>query len=1122
MLRRSAAATVSLLLLLAGLTPSAIAQSDSGEIDIVVVDATTKQPLELARVLLDGPVITSELTGKNGKVVFTDVPDGIYRARLVRRGYQSLTSASFEVLDGRIVTVSFALAMATGGLKVIGEVTAKASATISSTSIDQNSPQRRLSSDLADALNKLSGVTVSTSSDDSDATQTISLEGHDPSQTQLTLNGIPLNAPGSTGNLGGFATDLFQGASVHMGPTLGGLGGSVNFSTLQPTLSWISQIQISTGSNGRYNYSLAETGSAGKLGLAVQTVDRLYPSLIDGDLYEDASGLDYVHDGDSTISGNVFSTRYEFSDDNSMTGLFMNSTRNTNIVCLRYNGEPATTLPCGYGPNNTDSSNVQLYSLADNALIGATQLQTSVFSLDSSSLLNELARYVNGLPSPTGYSSDTRSTGYVVNATLPAKERHTISIQAYGTSSEFTTTPLTPQASEFYSGMQTTQYNVLQATDTIHSSDKLTLTGSAGLSTATGNSGISELASAGATWRPTTRDAYSASFALGGAAATQGRLQILSDPASLRFDCVGKVAYGNAPGEQPQNNSSNSLRVSYTHQLHGGNVSLTLYRQVQNGVLLPVYVDGYVLNQLGALPAGYLQEVAQIYNSPAGCNTPPATPFSSQQLYFLTPVSGVQRLYQGAELTGYVTLGNLVIQPYYNLTGAQAASNSYIFDNPWSITIPGQQLPNVPLQKAGIVLDYKAPNSMFEWLADAQHVGTNNPNNLPPYTTFDAGVTAQLTRGTLTLAATNVTDAYAGVFASPANAVPFTTLGGYDIANIARPLVPRTYSLTYSARFGQGVLSSQTATAFHARGSGGGPGGPGGPGYNGGPPGTPGGPGAGGGRGIQSLFSPLPQTPPADPFFVTANPATCSAENAAKARQLSAELKAYVARIEAARTAAGYPATMPAPLLTDATVTYHGLGTTYALAIIPKGTGMLRALAGCMSLHIARTGDVAQRKLFTPSSPLFFVPQLNFMPAVGLYFVARQPQPGQEMFRFYKLPTTPIKDPFEVRTSSSCTGQVSNLATQSLAELQKHFVNDAPTPSWTITAHAAKAGTWYELDPGDATVIPAIIACGRIAATTPQELSQRGFDGKPIPELNYAPSLGLYLVRPAPRRSPSP
>ena len=1114
--------TASLLVLLATLTPNAPAQSDTGEIDIIVVDATTKQPLELARVLLDGPVMTTELTGKNGKVVFTDVPDGIYRARMVKRGYASLSSASFEVLDGRIVTVNFALAMANGGLKVIGQVTAKASATISSTSIDQNSPQRRLSTDLADALNKLSGVTVSSSSDDSDATQTISLEGHDPSQTQLTLDGIPLNAPGSTGNLGAFATDLFQGASVHMGPTLGGLGGSVNFSTLQPTLSWISQLQISTGSNGRYNYSLAETGSDGKLGIAVQTVERLYPSLVDGDLYEDASGLDYVHDGDSTVSGDVFSARYEFGDNNSLSGMFLNSTRNTDIVCLRYNGDPETTLPCGYGPNNTDASNVQLYSLTDNALIGATQLQASVYSLDAGILLNELARYVNGAPSPIGYSSDTRSTGYVVNASLPAQERHTISIQAYGTSSQFTTTPLIPQAAEFYSGAQTTQYNVLQGTDTIHSSDKLTLVGSAGLSTATGNTGISELASAGATWRPTARDTYSGSFALGGAAATQGRLQILSDPASLRFDCAGRVAFGSAPGQEPTNSSSNSLRVSYTHQLHGGNVSLTLYRQVQNGVLLPVYVDGYVLNQLGELPTGYVEQVAQIYNSPAGCNTPPSTPFLAQQLYFTTPVSGVRRLYQGAELTGYVTLGNLVVQPYYNLTGAQAASNSYIFANPWSITIPGQQLPNVPLQKAGIVLDYKAPGSMFEWLADAQHVGANNPNNLPAYTTYDAGVTAQLTRGTLTFAATNITDTYAGIFASVANAVPFTTAGGFAIANIARPLTPRTYSVTYSARFGQGALSSQTATAFHARGAGGGYGGGG---FYGGPPGGPGGPtgpGGPGGRGLQSLFSPLPQTPPADPLALTSNPTTCSADNAAKARQLSAELKAYVAQIEAARTAAGYPATMPAPALTDATVTYHGLGATYALAITPKGAGMLRALAGCMSLHIARSDDVAQRKLYAPSSQLFFVPQITFMPAVGLYVVARQQQPGQEAFRFYKLPAAPPKDAFEIRASASCVGAVRNLAAQSLNELKNHFASGAATPSWTITGHAAKAGTWYELDPGDATVIPAVIECGRIAATTPDELAHRGFDGKPIPELNYAPSLGIYLMRPAPRRSPSP
>ncbi len=80
----------------------------------------------------------------------------------------------------------------------------------------------------------------------------------------------------------------------------------------------------------------------------------------------------------------------------------------------------------------------------------------------------------------------------------------------------------------------------------------------------------------------------------------------------------------------------------------------------------------------------------------------------------------------------------------------------------------------MPLQKAGIVFDYKAPRSILEWLADAQHVGSNNPNNLPAYTTYDAGVTAQLTRGTLTLAASNITEHLFRHLLEPAERRPFT------------------------------------------------------------------------------------------------------------------------------------------------------------------------------------------------------------------------------------------------------------------------------------------------------------------------------------------------------------
>ncbi|MBV8117035.1 MAG: hypothetical protein JOZ01_03615 [Candidatus Eremiobacteraeota bacterium] len=977
-------------------------------------------------------------------------------------------------------------------------------------------------------------MSVSTSTDDSNSTQTISLEGHDPSQTALTLDGIPLNAPGSAGNLRGFATDLFQGASVRMGAQIGGLGGSVNFTTLQPTLSWMSQLATSVGSNGKYNYSLAETGSFGKLGIAAQTVYRTVPSLVDGEYYLDASGLAYNHDGDSDYSGNLVKLRYELSDSQALTGTFLNSARTTQIVCLRQGAPPA--LPCGYGPDNWNNGSFQLYTLTDNALVGATQVQASLYSSTSTNDLDELNRYIdvssgsNPEPfnDPNGFTNTTKTNGFVVNATLPAKQRHTISFQAYGTASQNITSPLVPQSALYYSGTVNTSYDAFTVTDAMHSSDKLTLAGSAGFSSATGSGGVTALGSLAATWRPTSDDTFSASYALGGVAASPGRSDILSDPASLRFTCVANpgqdTAYGSAPGDEPGPSSSISYRLGYTHLLHGGNVSLQLYRQIQAGVLLPILVNGSVLAAQGAFPIGYLQEVQQLYDSPAGCNLKAGTPFGPQQLYFSTPISGVKRIYQGAELTGYATFGDLVVQPYYNVTVSTAISNSPYFLNPYSITISGQQLPNQPLQRAGIVFDFKSPHSALEWLADAQYTGRNNPNNLPAYTTFDAGVTAALNRGTLTFAASNITNTFGGIFASPANAVPYQTLNGYTIPTIARPLTPRSYSVTYGVKFGPGALAStQTGTAFNLpRGARGGPEGPGGPGEGPGAPGS-GGPGGPGGGGMRSLLAPLPPSPPPDPLGVSNDPQRCSAADAAKAQTLSTALKAYVARIEAAKSAAGYPATMAAPALPDASVTYHGLGTTYALSIVLKGAGRMRSTAGCFALHLARADDVTARHLYAPQSTLFFVPQLNFMPAVGLYFVARQQQAGQESFRVYTLPTTAPKSPFEVRTASAtCTGDARNLATQALSELQRHFAENAAAPSWTIAPHSASGGTWYELDPNDPSVIAALLQCGHVSATTADELKQRGFDGKAIPELNYAAPLGLYLIRPRPPSSPSP
>lgn len=1076
---------------------AAAQQSDVGQIRIVVVDQQSKAPVGLARVLLTGPVIASELTGANGQVLFTDVPDGIYRARVLKGGYAEVTSPQFEVIEGRAIEVSVSLANM-AGLKVIGRVTVHSTATISADTLTADSAQRRLSNDLADALNKLSGVSVSTSSDDSNATQTVSLEGHDASQTQLTLDGIPLNAPGSAGDLRMFATDLFSGAAVHLGPQLGGLGGGVNFTTLEPTLSWLTYATLSAGSYGRYNYSLAETGSDGKLGVAVETTDRYNPSLVDGQRYLDASGLDYIHDGASTIGGDLVKLHYAFSDAQTLMATFMNSTRATGLVCLRLNG----ATPCGYGPNNGNESDFNMYSLTDNALLGATTVQASIYGMDSKTYLNELNRYVASVPEPTGFSSGGGTFGWSVDATLPARQRHTFGIQAYGTTDSHTNTPLVPQAFPYYRGATQSSYGALQISDTVHSSDELTLNELLGISHAS-YAPSTFLGTTAATWRPTPRDTYAASISLGGVAAGGFRQTILTDPASLQFDCYGNVAYGQAPGDQPRASNSTSLRASYTHTLSGGNISLSLYRQVENDVVLPVEVNGSVLTAMGVVPPSYPSLVQPIWDSLGGCSAPPGTPFSATQLYFNTPIGGTRRVYQGVELTSYLTLGDLVVQPFYNLTQATVFSVDPRIDNPYSFVLVGKQIPNVPLNRAGMTLDYKAPRSAFEYLLDAQYTGSNNFQHLPAYTTLDGGVSVSLEHGTLTAIASNATNAYGGVFTSPMWEVPYVTQGGSVLPNLARPLQPREYSETYTVTFGQGAHPQTTQAALATETE------------HRGPRMLFGRPGAGPGRGpLRDVFTPLPASAPAQPFALKNGGALCGASDAVYARQLAAALAAFTTRIEAAKSASGYPATMPAPPVPDATLEYHGLGAAYAITVTPRAFARMRPIVGCLSVHRATPGEIAAHHLYEPQTQLFMVPQIEFMPSVGLYFARRRPQPGQENFRVYVLPSAPPSNAFEVRSGGACSGAEHDTAVELIGELRAHFLAGKAAPSFTITAHVAKAGTWYELDPGDPATLGALLECGRVAGATAAELAQRGWDGASVPELNYTHALGIYMIRP--------
>jgi hypothetical protein len=1078
------AAALAGLMLLLGCSP-VLAQGDTGRVVITVTDAATGAPVGLARVLLDGPVITPEFTGADGKVIFEDVPSGIYRARVSKAGYQRVTSPDFEVLENRAVTIAVTLA-SVAGLKTLATVDVHSEATISSTSVTDSSAVRKLSDTLAQALGKLSGVAVDTNPGGAgDESQTISLEGHDPSQIALMLDGVPLNAPGTGGDLNQINTDLFSGGAVNFSPSAGSLGGGLNFRTLEPTQTWQGRLATSVGSFGKASTTISEQGSIGRLGVALVHSIRGSDSPLNGVQYLDASGFDYAHSGARLTGGELLKLRARVSESQTLSATSIDSNAYNDFLCTQFSGP----LPCGFGPGNASYRHFSFQSLTDTALVGLVGVQASVFATQSYFDRDLLARFVNQMPAPFSSNTRTSTSGASLNAVLPAKDRHTLSVQA-------TTTNARSDILSFSAGASapsvsgTTAYSSLQLSDSIRSSPKLTLGERIGLSHSQGG-GASLIGGASATWTPTQSDQFSASIDLGNSGATQIRATLLTDPAALRFDCAAGIALGDGPGDAPGPRNSTSLRATWQHRIRSGLLSANVYRQVQQGTPLELAVNGTALPP-SYFPAGYFAIAQQIYQSPAGCNT--SSPFDARNVYIQQLVANARRTYQGAQLTGGFQVGaGLVAEPYYDIQGATIESADPRLTNAFSYTIAGSQVPNVPLHRAGLVLDYKAPRSKIETLVDGNYVSGNNPQNLPAYTTVDAAISYGTAVASLTLAETNIFNKFGGNFASPSNAVPLPTVGGGEFLTIARPLTPRQYALTLTVKFGALTPGAQA--------------------------GRP----AGGRGGFFASLAPLPSSAPDHALDVAATRSTCTAADVTKAADVLAGIKSLAAAIEAAKTAAGYPDQAPAdaPQVPGFAVAYHKTPASYALVFTPTAFGGVRGFAMCAALHAGTLEQAQALHLYVADAGPFNQFPLTYAPEAGLYVVRRTPQPNKEQFRLYRLPAAPPAQPFAVQSGGTCAPDDAPTAAQLLASLAAYVGSYDPSkPSqpepagWVVTPHPASGGKyWLELLTENLQTFPAVMHCGHIAAAAPAELKAAGIDGARPPALNFAPPFGLYLVR---------
>lgn len=872
----------------------ASAQSDAGEIRITVVDANTKTPVADARTILIGPQTASSLTTKAGVIHYTDVPTGIYRVRVVKRGFDSGASKEFDVLNGRAVEVRVELSISTGGLKIIGSVTARSNVSVSTSDLSENSPIRRISNSLTDALDTLAGVSVTQDATDPTSPVTVSLTNHDESQTSISLDGIPLSAPGTSANLRGIGTDLFSGSSVSSSPSAGALGGGVNFRTLQPTQALQIHGTGTTGTFDRSNYSLGATGSIDRLGFAVQHTWRGSNSPLTFRDYEDQSGLTYAHEGESTSLGDYVKFRYSLGDERtSISGTALSNNLDASSVCARY----VTVLPCGIGPGNGNYGRFGFAYTTVQSLIGTVATTFSGYTSSSRQTTNDANRYVleppcdlsaidqTGCDPGGGYvedlfpslsTNDTLTRGVAYSASI-SQGRHTFTLAGNTYASLNTSEPIAGSRFEvpYTNAIASTSYTL---SDSIKSSDKLTLQPRVSIVNTT-TLGTSALAGFGASYAPQANDTFTASVNVGSSQPNVNINRSYSDPVSARFDCQARTAVVSGPGDtNGGSQSAVSLDAAWTHRFPSGN-SLTadFFSQVQTGQLINAQI-AEPSSYFATVP-GYLTDLAAAYVSPNVCGTGFGTP----TVYVQESVGGTRRIYQGVNLSGRFGLGRYVVAiPTYSLNKAELTAASPRLANGPSTTLVGAQLPNRPLHRAGITFDGFLPRSGIELIGNAQYTGSNNQQNIGPYVTVAGGVSHAFGPGQVTLFENNVFNTYGGEFATDDFAAPLPLSTGGLFRTAGTPLVPRTLNLSYAVNLGgprPGPAIASVKNIAQAR-----------------PEPTPN-PSASPGRG--NRFAAVPPPPGIDPLSLATSRPECDAAAQTVVKPLSDELRAYIAAYEA-------------------------------------------------------------------------------------------------------------------------------------------------------------------------------------------------------------------------------
>lgn len=787
-----------LVLVFACAAPQAArAQAAPAQIEVRVVDRDGK-PIDNARVFISGAVLTSALTPADGKLRFDDVEPGIYVLRVERTGYDAVSVGEVEALAGRRRVVDVTLSKpvpkpaangidARSGLQEIGRVSARPAVVVTSVDVDEGDPLRRVSENLVDALDKVAGVAVDTSN--ASGTLTISLRNADPSRTIATAGGSPLLGGGAP-QLQQIAGDLAAGASVDSGRDFGGVGGSVNFRTLEPTKTW--QGTLSAG-YGTYEHSYATfslSGGVKKLGIAVQHGVRGADDILTGLTFRDTSGFTYAHDGAYARDGDFVKLRYAMTPQTRFDLSVLSGSNAGSPICHDF----VTEEPCGYGPDNATGGHAHNVDFRVQSQIGRISFSAGGNVSAYGSIVDDSHLTVAGVAEPFFSTTTGAGKGFYTYTSLPAA-RHTFAL-ALGSFGGLNRTV----ASGAFQQPRITPYRFgwLSLIDTDKLSDHWELEFAGGTSTSlTGTNGQVGF---GATLHASRLETLAVLEEIGG---SNGGFNYgagpFGDPAQGTYNCGTDAVRVTGPNESPKPASTSNLEITYDKRGRRGTVRINAYDRLERGSQLQAQ---FPLNSLGPqIPAGYLNAIDAIWQQPAICGS---EPFDPARVYVAEALAGEAARYRGVDAQGSLVLGRETIaQTNYSISGATLASNDPRLLITGSPYVLGGQLPFKPLHRAGLTIDVRQPKAKLEWLINGQWTSANNTYALTSYVVANAGVSWRAQRGAFTVVASNLFNADSGLFAGREFAQPLSLVGGGTYLPVPTLLAPRSFTLIYTVRAGR-------------------------------------------------------------------------------------------------------------------------------------------------------------------------------------------------------------------------------------------------------------------------------------------------------------------------------